>query len=203
MQQIFVYLGNKDTIIGAYIEKLKSYDDFRLEKSTDYFRSLCREIIGQQLSGKVAEVIFSRFLKLFTLKRPTPKQVLKFHDEKLRAVGMSWSKVKFLKDLSEYVDSGKLDLQKLDDLSDNEVTQKLSKVKGIGPWTAEMFLMFSLAREDIFSLGDLGLKRAIQKLYKLKREPSKTYMEKISKKWAPYRTYVCLLLWHSLDNKPV
>lgn len=203
MEQIFAYLREKDPILGTYIQKISAKDDFCLTKSKDYFKSLCREIIGQQLSGKVAEVIFERFIKLFPNKIPSPEKVLRLEDLQLRTVGMSWSKVKFLKDLAEKVNCGVLDLDKLNNLSDAEVTRELSQVKGIGPWTAEMFLMFSLAREDVFSLGDLGLKRAIQKMYKLKREPSKRYMERISRKWSPYRTYVCLILWHSIDSTPV
>lgn len=203
MKSIFSYLRNRDPILGIEIEKLTVLKEFKLEKSADYFVSLCREIIGQQLSGKVAEVIFERFIKLFLNKIPTPEKVLKLEDLQLRTVGMSWSKVKFLKDLAEKVNCGALDLDKLNNLSDVDVTRELLQVKGIGPWTAEMFLMFSLAREDVFSLGDLGLKNAIMRLYKLPKKPSNKFMAKISKKWAPYRTYACLILWHSIDSKPV
>lgn len=166
----------------------------------NYFAELCEAIINQQLSDKVATVIFARFRKLFLEEKVTPKSVLKIPDEKIRAIGPSYSKIRFIKDLAQKIQAGELRLEMLTNLDNEKVIEELIKVKGIGPWTAEMFLMFSLGREDVFSHGDLGLRRAIQKLYKLKKEPSEKQTGKISKKWSPYRTYACMILWKSLED---
>lgn len=163
-----------------------------------YFEDLCAQIIGQQLSNKVADVIFARFEKLFPTGI-TPTSLLALPDESLRSCGMSWSKVKFLRAIAEAVLAKKLDFPSFPTLTNEKVIEALTTVKGIGPWTAEMFLMFTLAREDIFSFGDLGLKRAIQTLYKMKNEPTRKQMEKLSKKWQPYRTYAALALWKFKD----
>lgn len=165
-----------------------------------YFESLCRTIIGQQLSTTVADVIYGRFAKLFGKKAVTPKAVLTTPDEALRSIGMSGAKVRFVKDLAAKVANQGITLTTLTTMSEQEVIATLTTIKGVGPWTAEMFLMFTLGREDIFSFGDLGLKRAIQELYKLKREPSVTYMQKLSRKWSPYRTYAALALWDFKDR---
>ncbi len=171
-----------------------------LTKSQDYFLSLCREIVSQQLSGKSAHAIFTRFLKLFPKQKQNAQKILKFTDQKLRDVGMSWAKVKYLKDLAQKVVNKEINLKKLDGLGDLQVIEELTKVKGIGPWTAEMFLIFSLAREDVFSFGDLGLKKAIMKLYKHEK-PTQKQLERIVNKWKPYRSYAAILLWRSLDNR--
>lgn len=164
-----------------------------------YFVSLVSEIIGQQLSGKVADVLFDRFKKLFAKKNVIPRVVLKMSEEKLRATGMSWSKARFIRDLAQKVVTHEISLDTLDSLSDADVIATLTKVKGIGPWTAEMFLMFTLCREDVFSYGDLGLRKAIKKLYGFKKDPAVRQMEKIVNKWKPYRTYAARLLWKSLE----
>lgn len=164
-----------------------------------YFESLTSEIISQQLSGRVADVIFTRFKSLFPKKLVEPVHLMKLTHEVLRSTGMSNAKVRFLKDLAEKVIRKQLVLDNLFQMSNEDVMVELTKVKGIGPWTAEMFMMFSLAREDIFSHGDQGLKNAIKKLYKLEN-PTKDEVERISNKWSPYRTYACLILWKSLDS---
>ncbi|MFI5265296.1 MAG: DNA-3-methyladenine glycosylase family protein [Candidatus Levyibacteriota bacterium] len=174
-----------------------------LEKSKDYFASLCREIVGQQLSGRVARVIFDRFLNLFPKKKITISRVIKLTPDQLRATGMSWGKVSFIKDLADKVKSGKVELEKFDLLPDETVLVELVKVKGIGPWTAEMFLMFALARPDVFSYGDLGLKKGMQKVYNMKKHPTIKQAEKLSKKWSPYRTYASKILWLSLDSNNI
>ncbi|KKQ23872.1 MAG: putative DNA-3-methyladenine glycosylase [Candidatus Roizmanbacteria bacterium GW2011_GWC2_37_13] len=166
----------------------------------NYFSSLCREIIGQQLSGKVAEVIFDRFSKLYP-KGINPKVIINTTYEKLRKVGMSNAKAKYVKNLAEAVNDNSLQVDRLDSLSDEEVKKQLIKVKGIGPWTAEMFLMFTLARPDVFSHGDLGLRKGIKKIYGFKKDPSLKTVEKIIKKWSPYKTYASLILWESFDVK--
>lgn len=173
----------------------------RVRKRTKhgYFAALCREIIGQQLSGKVAGTILKRFKELFKSKIVNPKDVLKIKDQKLRDVGMSWAKVSYIKDLALKTVKKELNLKALDKLKDKDVMEALLKVKGIGPWTAEMFLIFTLGREDVFSHGDLGLKKGIEKLYKLK-DPSLKQIEKIVKKWSPYKSCGSIALWQSLDS---
>lgn len=164
-----------------------------------YFVSLCSEIIGQQLSSKVADVLFDRFRKLFSRRKITPRAVLKMSEETLRTTGMSWSKTRFIRNLAQHVLTKSIQLTKLAKLSDQDVIRELTKVKGIGPWTAEMFLMFTLSREDVFSYGDLGLKKAIKKIYGFKKDPTVRQMEKIVNKWKPYRTYAARILWKSLE----
>lgn len=201
MKHIINHFKKNDPVLHSAILKFESLDFLVLTKSDDYFRSLCREIIGQQLAGAAADKIFGRFENLFTKKVITPEKLLQIPDQKIRDAGTSWAKVRYLKDLATKVKNCEVNLKKLDEMKNELVQEKLGKIKGVGPWTSEMFLMFSLAREDIFSHGDLGLKKAIMKLYKFKREPSKKQVEKIVVKWSPYKTYACLILWKSHDIK--
>lgn len=198
-RKIIVHFRTVDPILYSLLDKHPSLKTITREKSDNYFRSLCREIIGQQLSGKAANVLFDRFENLFSRRHVIPKNVLAFSEETLRGTGMSWSKARFIRDLAQKVVSKYVQINKLGQLTDHDVMIELTKVKGIGPWTAEMFLMFSLGREDVFSYGDLGLRRAIQKLYGFKKEPSIAQMEKIVHMWKPYRTYAARILWASLD----
>ncbi len=167
----------------------------------DPFLRLTRTIVGQQLSVKAAQTIFSRFEKLFE-KNINPGELLKIPEIKLREAGMSFQKIKYLKDLAQKTLLNEINLHELKNKQNEEVIAELIKVKGIGNWSAEMFLMFSLGREDVFSYGDLGLQNAIKKLYKLRNKPTEKQMEKKKKKWAPYRTYAAMILWRSLDNEP-
>ena len=179
---------------------IKKHGRIKLDESKgDLFYDLIDTIISQQLSGKASATIFSRFQKLFASKKfPTPKDILKVSDEKIRACGISFAKIKYIKGLSQAILDGSLNLEKLPLLSDKEVIIELIKIKGIGRWTAEMFLMFSLKRMDVFSVGDLGLRTAVSKLYKIEREDLKG-IGKISLKWSPYRTIASRYLWKSLD----
>lgn len=170
-----------------------------IPKRTDYFVVLCEAIINQQLSEKAGDTIWKRFVALFLRGKVTPEKVLALPDATIRAVGTSWSKVSYIKNLATHVQQKTIHLSKLTDMTNEEVIAELMKVKGIGPWTAEMFLMFSLAREDVFSYGDLGLRNAIKRLYKFKRDPTRKQMEKIVNKWAPYRTWAARILWKSLE----
>lgn len=169
------------------------------EKKDNLFRSLAYEIVGQQLSGKVSRVIFQRILNLFKGRISQAKKLLSLPDQKIRDAGCSWAKVKYLKALAEAVENGSLDLRNLSNLGDEEVYQQLTAVKGIGPWTAEMFLIFTLHRPDIFSVGDLGLRTAVSRLYKVRRDNLKK-IEKISQAWVPYRSFASRYLWLSLKN---
>jgi len=170
-------------------------------KSRDYFIDIIESIISQQLSIKASDTIFGRFKKLFPIELITPKGILKIPDEKIRECGISYSKIKYIKGISQAVEDKTIDLNNLDKLSNEEVIIEMVKLKGIGVWTAEMFLMFTLDRPDVFSAGDLGLQNAIVKLYKLKDKPSKDELLKISSKWAPYRTTASRILWRSLELK--
>ena len=169
------------------------------EKTEDYFHSLCHHIIGQQLAGKAASAISDRFNKLFGRERIIPEETIRLTEEAIRNVGTSWSKARSIKDLAQEVVEGTLNLKDLTRLDDWQVVENLTKVKGIGPWTAQMFLMFTLGREDIFSHGDLGLKKAILKLYSLNENTTQDEIEEITKKWSPYRTYACQMLWKYSD----
>ncbi len=176
--------------------------EFRVHQQ-DRFAEIVDSIISQQLSGKVASIIYSRFEKLFPNRKVIPKKLLAIKDQSLRDCGMSWAKVKYVKDLAQKATDGTLRLNKLDTMSDEEVVKHLVQVKGIGPWTAEMILMFSLNRPDVFPLDDLGIQNAFVKLYGLKRSDKnlKRKMIKIGESWRPHRTLACRYLWKSLDNE--
>ncbi len=170
-----------------------------IPKRTDYFVVLCESIINQQLSERAGDTIWNRFIALFPEGKVTPKKVLALPDAKIRLVGTSWPKISYIKNLATHVNQKTIHLHKLPDMSNEDVIKKLTKVKGIGPWTAEMFLMFSLGREDVFSYGDLGLRNAIRRLYNFKRDPTRKQLEKIVNKWTPYRTWAARILWRSLE----
>jgi len=187
-----------DKILYNLMQKVGPIESIKPRKSSAYFQSLCREIIGQQLNGKVARVIFERFTKLFPEQNITPERTLKLPDTKIRAAGMAWSKVEAIRDLAKNTINGDLKLNELHNLDDEQVMNELTKVKGIGPWTAQMFLMFILGREDVFSNKDLGLQKAIRKLYKVEPTPEK--LERITRKWSPYRTYASRVLWKIQDK---
>lgn len=195
LKKIKNHFKKVDPIIYASIKNL-----YLLEKvpQKDYFAKLCGEIINQQLSDKASATIYKRFQKLFPNGKITPEHALKLTHEEIRATGTSNAKVRFIKDLAQKVVNRDVQFKKLDSMTDEEVIRELTKIKGIGPWTAEMFMMFSLAREDIFSHGDLGIRKAIKKLYGFKKDPTRKQIEKITKKWPPYRTYACTILWQSL-----
>ncbi|MDO8269448.1 MAG: DNA-3-methyladenine glycosylase [Candidatus Levybacteria bacterium] len=181
-------------------ELAESIDPIVLEKSSNHFIRLVRAIVGQQLSVKAASTIFGRFEKLFK-KGISADQILKLQDDDIRACGISYPKIEYIKDLSEKVRSKELLLDTFEHADETTIIENLTKVKGIGIWSAEMFLMFALARPDVFSVGDLGLKNAMIKLYGIKK-PTNEKLIKLSKKWSPYRTYACRILWQSLDNAP-
>lgn len=170
-----------------------------IPKRTDYFVVLCEAIINQQLSEKAGDTIWNRFIALFPKSKVTPDAVLALSDAKIRTVGTSWSKISYIKNLATHVQQKTIHLPKLSDMINEEVIREVTKIKGIGPWTAEMFLMFFLGREDVFSYGDLGLRNAIKRLYKFKRDPTRKQMEKIVNRWTPFRTWAARILWKSLE----
>lgn len=167
---------------------------------------LIASIMSQQLNTKVADVIYRRFLDIYKGKEPTPKQVLNTKPETLRAIGLSNAKVSYVHNVARFCIEHKITDTKLLAMSNEEVIELLTQIKGVGKWTVEMLLMFTLGREDLYAIDDLGLQNAVVKLYKLKIENKKELREKILKisaKWSPYRTYACLYLWKWKDNKPV
>ena len=169
----------------------------------DYYGALVRAIIGQQLSSKVARVMVGRLWDRFGGRPPTPVEVLAEDPEELRAaVGLSRAKVAFLRSLAEHVTTGELDLERLSEEPDERVTAELVAVKGIGEWTADMFLIFQLDRPDVLPVGDLGIRAAFRRLYDLPELPSAAEMERIAEPWRPYRSTAARFLWRSLDNEP-
>jgi len=167
----------------------------------DPFKALVRAIVGQQLSTKAAATIFARFEALYP-SFPTPGHVIATPDEQLRRVGLSSQKLGYLRDLCERIESGVLPLAALDAMDDQSVVDTLTQVKGIGRWTAEMFLIFRLMRPDVLPVGDLGIVKAVQRAYKLRKVPSADRLTRIGEAWRPYRSVACWYLWASLNNDP-
>lgn len=168
-------------------------------KNPVYFQNLVEAITNQQLSGRAASTIFGR-IKDLCKGDFSPDAILKLSETKLRSAGLSFAKIKYVKDLSAKVKNGELQIHKLDKLSDGEVVRELVAVKGIGPWTAEMFLMFALARPDIFPVDDLGIRKGFQKVVGRKLEGEK--LAKFAEKhWKPFRTVASWYLWRSLENR--
>jgi DNA-3-methyladenine glycosylase II len=176
--------------------------DLKRERGGDAYGALVRSIVGQQLSTKAAATIYGRMLELFGGHTPTPKELLKVDPDKIRAAGLSRPKIAYLRDLAVHVEEGTLELERLPDLPDEEVAAQLTAIKGLGQWTADMFLMFHLGRPNILPVGDQGIRRAVMVEYRLRKLPDAKRLEKIAKPWQPYRTLACLYLWSSLDNVP-
>lgn len=165
---------------------------------------LCASIMSQQLSTKVAKVIFHRFLELYGGKEPTPQQIAATPFDTLRAIGLSNAKTQYVLNVAQFAIDNKLDDKKLKKMGDEEIINLLTQIKGVGKWTVEMLLMFTLGREDIFAVDDYGIQSAMKKLYKLEdgnKKEMEEAMQKISAKWSPYRTYACLHLWQWKDGE--
>ena len=167
----------------------------------DPFKALTRAIVGQQLSTKAAATIFARFEALFDAF-PSPAQVTAMPDERLRGVGLSGQKTSYLRDLCRRIEEGTLPIESLDRMDDQSVVETLTQVKGIGRWTAEMFLIFRLQRLDVLPIGDLGIVKAVQRAYKLRKAPTPDRLTRIGEAWRPYRSVACWYLWASLNNAP-
>src|SRR5271168_2189104 len=199
MRKAVNHLKKSDPVMRAVIERV---GPCRMEFGPAEFSSLAESIVYQQLNGKAAATIFERFLALAG-EPLTPEGILKLTDAQLRSVGLSKQKSSYLKDLAAKTASGSLDFAKLPDLSDEDVIEHLTQVKGIGAWTAHMFLMFSLRRPNVLPTGDYGIQVAMRKHYKKRKLPKPKDMEKIARSWAPYRSVACWYLWRSLDIKTV
>ena len=159
--------------------------DLKRERPGDAYGALLRSIVGQQLSTKAASTIYGRMLDLFGGHAPTPKQLLKADPDKIRAAGLSRPKIAYLRDLAQHVEEGTLELERLPDLPDEEVAAQLTAIKGLGQWTADMFLMFHLGRPDVLPVGDQGIRRAVKVEYRLRKFPDPKRLEKIAKPWRP------------------
>jgi DNA-3-methyladenine glycosylase II len=168
----------------------------------EHYGALLHAVVNQQLSVKAGAAIYGRLTERFGGHTPKPEQLLEDDPEELRlAVGLSRSKVGFMRSLAEHILSGELELDRLDSLSDEEVLEELLAVKGIGEWTGHMFLMSHLHRPDVMAPGDLGIKRAIERAYGLE-DPDRETMERLAERWRPNRTLACRYLWRSLNNEP-
>ena len=171
--------------------------------SDDHYAALVRAIVGQQLSVRAARAIYGRLTARFGERTPTPTEILAEDPEELRAAaGLSRAKVGFLRSLAEHVNSGELERERLDDLRDEEVIAELVAVKGLGVWSAHMFLIFHLRRPDVVATGDLGIRRAVMLRYGLDAMPAPARVQELAEAWRPYRTLACLFLWRSLDATP-
>lgn len=186
----------KDPKLAKIIKYVGSYE---ISLMKNPYESLVEAIITQQLSGKAAESISKKFRKLF-VRFPKPADVIKMPDSRLRSAGLSGMKVKYIKDLSEKIESKELKIRSLKNMADEEVIMQLTQVKGVGRWTAEMFLIFSLGRLDVLPVGDLGLKKGIQRMYSMPDLPEKDKIEDLAEKWRPYRTVATWYIWKSLNQ---
>ena len=177
----------------------------RIKPHTDHYGELVGSIVGQQLSSIAAGTIWRRVLDLFGGKMPTPEELIKIEDQKLRDVGLSWNKVRYVKDLAQHIIDGRLDLDHIATIPNEQVIEQLMAVKGLGEWSAHMFMMFGLGRLDILPVGDLGVRKAVMKLYGLKEMPTPEQIITISNKnrWHPYESVASWYLWQSLDNNPI
>jgi DNA-3-methyladenine glycosylase II len=199
------HLRAGDPVLASVIDRVGKLPTARQGRPEldDHYGALVRTIVGQQLSVLAARAIYGRLTERFGGRPPTPQEILADEPEELRAAaGLSRAKVGFLRSLAEHALSGELELERLNELDDEAVIAELVAVKGIGEWSAHMFLMFHLDRPDVLAVGDLGIRRAIEIAYGLGELPKPQQMEQIAEPWRPFRTLACRYLWRSLDNEP-
>jgi DNA-3-methyladenine glycosylase II len=200
------YLRASDPVLRGVIDEVgvDALGDPRAGRPEDHYGALVRSIVGQQLSTIAARAIYARLTDRYGGRTPTPVEVLEDDPEELRtAAGLSHAKVRYLRSLAEHVVNGSLELERLDDLPDEQVISELVAVKGIGEWSAHMFLMFHLYRPDVLAVGDLAIRRAVMIRYGLDALPSPAELERIAEPWRPYRTLACRYLWRSLAATPL
>ena len=186
------------------IKKILDGKVFSLKKHKNICLRLCRSIMSQQLSTKVADVIHQRFLNLYEGKEPTPEMILETKPEVLRSIGLSNAKVGYVQNVARFAVEKGMDAKTLNKMSNEQIIEYLTEIKGVGQWTVEMLLMFTLGREDVFAADDLGIQNSMIKHYKLNRTDKKKFRDqllKISEQWSPYRTYACLHLWRWKDSR--
>jgi len=191
------HLKKNDPALGKIINRLGPYE-FRLDD--DHYEALVGSIIFQQLAGAAARAILNRFKQIYDGNIPRPRQYLDTEEKPLRASGLSPQKIRYIRDLSERIENGVLDLKRLSHLPSEQVVRELDQVKGIGRWTAEMYLIFVLGRTDVLPVDDLGLRKAAQKIYRLRKQPTKERFEQLSKNWHPYCSIATLYLWRSQEK---
>ncbi len=198
------YLRRADHVLRGLIDDGGPIDPQtdRRASRPDPFEAIARAIVGQQLSTKAAATIWGRVIDVAGGEPLRPKGLLEGDPDDLRGAGLSGAKLRYLTEFAERTDSGELDLGRLGDLSDDDVVAELTEIKGVGRWTAEMFLIFHLGRPDVVSTGDLGIRRAVQLAYALDELPGPSELERIAEPWRPHRTLACLYLWRSLANTP-
>jgi DNA-3-methyladenine glycosylase II len=199
MKQAIQHLRRSDPVMAAIIERVGVY---KMQYRPADFESLVRSIVYQQLSGRVASVIFARVAAAAGTPI-TPESILKLRPVRMRSLGLSKAKTEYIRDLARHTRDGKLVFQQLDALSDDQVIEQLTQVKGIGTWTAHMFLMFALRRPDVLPVGDLGVRSAIRKAYGLEALPAPAQMEEIASPWRPWCSVASWYLWRSLDGDAV
>jgi len=195
----------RDPVMAAMLERFGPLDDVlrrRGRRPTEAYGALLRAIVGQQLSTKAARSIYGRLEDMFGGHAPTPAELLAADPEKIRSVGLSRPKVAYLRDLAEHVEDGRLELDRLAELPDEEVIAQLTAVKGLGEWTAHMFLIFHLGRPDVLPVGDLGIRNAAALAYELEGPPKPAELADLAEGWRPHRSLASLYLWRSLDNSP-
>jgi DNA-3-methyladenine glycosylase II len=193
------HLKKSDPVLRVIIEQV---GPCKMEFNPPEFHSLAEAIVYQQLNGKAAATIFKRFTDL-TGEPLTPRGILKLTDAQMRKVGLSKQKSSYLKDMAGRAERGELDFSRLPEMTDDEVIKHLTQVKGVGVWTAHMFLMFTLRRLNVLPTGDYGIQVAMKKHYKKRKLPKPEHMQKIARSWEPYRSVACWYLWRSLDIKTV
>ena len=193
-----------DPIMASLVGRIGPLDHAarRRGRPDDAYGSLVRTIVGQQLSTKAARTIYGRLAALFRDSPPTPSELLAADEDALRAVGLSRQKIGYLRDLAHRVHAGELELDALHELSDEEVAEQITAVKGLGRWSADMFLMFHLGRPDVLPVSDLGIRRAVERAYGLPGLPDEDELRTLAGPWRPQRTLACLYLWESLDAVP-
>jgi len=198
------HLLNADAVLGALVEAHGPLDEEqrRRGRPADAYGALLRAIVGQQLSTKAARTIYERLIGTYGGQTPAPEQIVATDPDELRGVGLSRAKAAYLQSLAEHVIDGELELDRLTELDDDKVMAQLTAVKGLGPWTAHMFLLFHLGRPDVLPVGDLGVRRAVELAYGLEGLPTPAELEQIAEPWHPYRSLASLYLWRSLDNEP-
>ena len=194
------HLG-KDPVLNALITE---HGIIEIEPKKNYYLHLCYSILGQQLSTKVARVIRQRFVDLYGGKFPSPEQILDTPATTFRGIGFSNAKASYVHNVAKFALEQGMDDKKLNKMTNEEVIEYLTPIKGVGSWTVEMLLMFTMGREDVFAVDDLGIQNAMCALYRIRKTDKKKMklkMQKISTAWSPYRTYACLHLWRSLNNE--
>ena len=198
------HLRAADPVMAALVSEHGELDEEerRRGRPAEAYGALLRAIVGQQLSTKAARTIYERLTALFGGQAPTPEQLLAADPEELRGVGLSRAKASYLHSLARHVVDGELELDRLGELADEEVAEQLTAVKGLGQWTADMFLIFHLRRQDILPVGDLGIRRAAQLAYGLDDLPDAAQLRELASPWEPHRSLASLYLWRSLDNEP-